>query len=91
MHLASQILVGRLRLNSREPQIDLLDFYFLPALLMTITKVQAPISFKMAVTSQLCFINSRLSHRCSSESNSQSLAHLSVDNIKYQLNGITMF
>ena len=87
VHLASQTLVGRLRLNSRGSQIDLLDFYFLfpifyflPAPLMAITKMQSPISFKMAVTSQLCFTHSRLSHRCSSESNSRSLAYLFVDN-----------
>jgi len=47
---------------------------------MAITKVQSLISFKITVTSQLCFTYSRLSRRCSSEPNSRLLTHLSVDN-----------
>jgi hypothetical protein len=46
---------------------------------MGIPKMEAPIPFKMAVVSQLCFPPSRPCHHHSSRSNSRTLAQLSVD------------
>jgi hypothetical protein len=58
------------------------DSYFLLSIScrpMGIPKMEAPIPFKMAVVSQLCFPPSRPCHHHSSRSNSRTLVHLSVD------------